>query len=229
MKHLDNREDFRTDEEFANFRNLILANHKSITFFRSASAMKNKYGRASTVRQLMQKNLIYQIVDFSNVECQCMSDEFGFILVQKLRAILRKDPPYIIQCDAGKKRTGFVCLILEMLSGTNYTNIVNDYLESYKNNNGLNFLTNPEIAKEIEVQKIQKLICHINRNQDFEKQTWRKLHIVFYKDTACCNEKSKYFNKKYANRSQLRPIFLLQLIILIRRLISGFCIFCDQN
>lgn len=53
MKYLDNREDFRTDEEFANFRNLILANHKSMTFFRSASAVKNKYGRASTVQQLM--------------------------------------------------------------------------------------------------------------------------------------------------------------------------------
>ena len=50
MKHLDNREDFRTDEEFTNFRNLILANHKSMTFFRSASAVKNKYGRAITVQ-----------------------------------------------------------------------------------------------------------------------------------------------------------------------------------
>lgn len=179
MKYLDNREDFRTDEEFANFRNLILANHKSMTFFRSASAVKNKYGRASTVQQLMQKNLIHLIVDFSNVEYRCMSDEFGFILVQKLRAILREDPPYIIQCDAGKKRTGFVCLILEMLSGTNYTNIVNDYLESYKNNNGLNFLANPEIAKDIEVQKIQKLIYHISGNQDFEKTNLEKIAYSF--------------------------------------------------
>ena len=169
MKHLDNREDFRTDEEFANFRNLILSNHKSMAFFRSASAVKNKYGRASTVQQLMQKNSINLIVDFSNVEHRCMCDEFGFILAQKLRSILGEDPPYIIQCDAGKKRTGFVCLILEMLSGTNYADIVNDYLESYKNNNGLNLLANPEIVKDIEVQRIQKLIYYINDNQDFKK------------------------------------------------------------
>ena len=180
MKHLDNRKDFRTDEEFANFRNLILANRKSITFFRSASAVKNKYGRASTVQQLIRKNSIHLIVDFSNVEYRCISDEFGFILVQKLRAILRKGSlPCIIQCDAGKKRTGFVCLILEMLSGTNYTDIVNDYLESYKNNNGLNFLANPEIAKDIEVQKIQKLIYHINDNQDFEKTNLEKIAYNF--------------------------------------------------
>lgn len=127
----------------------------------------------------MQKNLIHLIVDFLNVECRCMSNEFGFILVQKLQAILREDPPYIIQCDAGKKRTGFVCLILEMLSGTNYTDIVNDYLESYKNNNGLNFLANPEIAKDIEVQKIQKLIQYINGNQDFEKTNLEKISYSF--------------------------------------------------
>ena len=130
MKHFDNREDFRTDEEFANFRNLILANHKSMAFFRSASAVRNKYGRANTVRYLMQKNSIHQIVDFSSIEYRCMSDEFCFILVQKLRTILMKNPPYIIQCDSGKKRTGFVCLILEMLSGTNYNNIVNDLYAS---------------------------------------------------------------------------------------------------
>lgn len=108
-----------------------------------------------------------------------MSDEFGFILVQKLRTILGEDPPYIIQCDAGKKRTGFVCLILEMLSGTNYANIVNDYLESYKNNNGLNFLANPEIVKDIEVQKIQKLIYHINGNQDFKKTNLEEIVYSF--------------------------------------------------
>ena len=179
MKHLDSREDFKTDEEFANFRNLILANHKSMTFYRSASAMNNKYGRANTVQRLMQKNSIHLIVDFSNVEYQCMSDEFGFILVQKILVILRKDPPYIIQCDAGKKRTGFVCLVLEMLSGTNYNDIVNDYLESYKNNNGLNLLVNHEIAKDIEVQKIQKLIFYINGNQDFEKTNLEKIAYSF--------------------------------------------------
>lgn len=175
MNHLDNREDFRTDEEFANFRSLILVNHKSMIFFRSASAVKNKYGRANTVRRLMWKNSIHVIMDFSNVEYRCMSDEFGFILVQKLRAILGEDPPYIIQCDAGKKRTGFVCIILEMLSGTNYTDVVNDYLESYKNNNGLDFLENPEIAKDIEVQKIQKLIYRINGNQDFKKTNLKEI------------------------------------------------------
>ena len=108
-----------------------------------------------------------------------MSDEFGFILVQKLRTILGEDPPYIIQCDAGKKRTGFVCLILEMLSGTNYADIVNDYLESYKNNNGLIFFANPEIVKDIEVQKIQKLIYHINGDQDFKKTNLEEIAYSF--------------------------------------------------
>ena len=67
-----------------------------------------------------------------------------------------------------------------MLSGTSYINIVNDYLESYKNNNGLNFLANPEITKDIEVQKIQKLIYYINGNQDFEKTNLEKIAYSFF-------------------------------------------------
>ena len=53
MKHLDSREDFETSEEFANFRGLILNNRESKLYFRSASAIRDKYGRAKTVQKLM--------------------------------------------------------------------------------------------------------------------------------------------------------------------------------
>ena len=68
MKHLDSREEFMCDEDFANFRSLILNNHKSTKFYRSASAIKNTYGRATIVRKLMKQLSIKTIIDFSNVE-----------------------------------------------------------------------------------------------------------------------------------------------------------------
>lgn len=156
MKHLDSREDFETSEEFANFRGLILNNRESKLYFRSASAIRDKYGRAKTVQKLMGQLSIKKIIDFSNVEYRCMSDEFGFALTRRMQIILEEDGPYIIQCDAGKKRTGFVCIVLEMLSGTDYANIVVDYLKSYRNNNGIDFVKNRELAKNIEQQKIKK-------------------------------------------------------------------------
>lgn len=36
-------------------------------------------------------------------------------------------------------------------------------------------MANPEIAKDIEVQKIQKLIYHINGNQDFKKTNLKEI------------------------------------------------------
>lgn len=170
MKHLDSREFFASDEEFANFRPLIINNAKSDFFFRSASAVNNKYGRAETVKKIMEQKKIRTILDFSSINYRCKSYEFGFTLVQQVKKILDCPGPYIIQCDAGKKRTGFVCIVLESLSGTSYENIVADYMESYRNNNGFNCDKNPRLAENIRLQKIDSNIHYIaNSDSDSNK------------------------------------------------------------
>lgn len=161
MKRLDNRADFSTDEAFANFRGLILGNQISANFYRSASSTNNKYGRAKTVQEIMQRNQINTVIDFSNLQCRCQSDRFGYAVAKSLRKLQSKQLPCIIQCDAGKKRTGFVCIILEALSGTSYDNIIQDYLESYRNNNGLDTSSDPATTQKIIQQNINPHIEHI--------------------------------------------------------------------
>lgn len=161
MKRLDDRADFSTDEAFANFRALILNNKISANFYRSASSTNDKYGRAKTVQKIMQKNQISTVIDFSNLQCKCQSDQFGYAVAESLRKLQTKQLPCIIQCDAGKKRTGFVCIILEALSGTSYDNIVQDYLESYRNNNGLDTDRDPVTTQRIIRQNINPRIEYI--------------------------------------------------------------------
>ena len=163
MKHLDSRSDFRTDEEFANFRALIVNNKESTNFFRSASSTSNRYGRAETVKKVMQKNGIKTVIDLSDLQCECRSEQFGYSIVLLLNEAMKKPGPYIVQCESGKKRTGFLCIILEALSGTAYENIFKDYLESYKNNNGLDPVGSPEAVKRIIQQKIDSQIEYIMR------------------------------------------------------------------
>lgn len=91
-----------------------------------------------------------------------MSGEFESFMVQKIREIIVAGEPCILQCDAGKKRTGYVCIILEMLSETNYGYIVADYLESYKNNNGMNLISEKSKAEQIRINKINSIIQYIN-------------------------------------------------------------------
>jgi hypothetical protein len=45
--------------------------------------------------------------------------------------------PCYIHCTEGKDRTGFFCLLLEAVSGASYGEIVNDYMETYKNYYGI--------------------------------------------------------------------------------------------
>ena len=137
MKRIDDRSQFATDEAFANFRGLIIDNKRSSYLFRSASVHTNRYGRAETVQMLMYKHHIDTVIDLSRINHACRSEEFGFALSYALSEAIDQNGPYIIQCDAGKKRTGFACVLLEALSGTSRENIISDYLESYINNNGL--------------------------------------------------------------------------------------------
>lgn len=161
MKHLDSRECFSSDEAFANFRALILGDFRSNFFFRSASSINDRYGRAKTVSKIMEERKIKTVIDFSNVNCRCKSDDFGFILAMRIRKILDSPGPYIIQCDAGKKRTGFVCVVLEAFSGTSYNNIVEDYLESYKNNNGIDYVSDSVLVENTVLQRIDSIVRYI--------------------------------------------------------------------
>ena len=167
MKHLDKRSDFSSDEQFANFRSLILNDKESNIFFRSASSTRNLYGRMETVKRIMQEKSIKTTIDITRIEHRCFDDEFGFKLIEQFRKILTKEGPYIIQCDAGKKRTGFACILLEMLSGTHYSLIAQDYLKSYTNNNGLNPTKDYDIIKRLKHKRVDSIIRFIgNTNTD---------------------------------------------------------------
>ena len=162
MKHLDKREFFSSDEKFANFRSLILNNKKSKMFFRSASATRNIYGRMETVNKIMRNKSIKTTIDLTYIEYRCFSDEFGYELVNQFCKILAEEGPYVIQCDSGKKRTGFASIVLEMLSGTNYSLIVQDYIESYVNNNGVSVIDDCDVVEKIRKQKIDRIIQFIS-------------------------------------------------------------------
>jgi protein tyrosine/serine phosphatase len=48
--------------------------------------------------------------------------------------MIEHDPPYLIHCEAGIDRTGFLSLILEAFTGAKFDDIVKDYMLSYVDN-----------------------------------------------------------------------------------------------
>ncbi|MCR5409420.1 MAG: tyrosine-protein phosphatase [Lachnospiraceae bacterium] len=61
------------------------------------------------------------------------TDAYRAGVVEAFRKMSESDGPYLVHCLEGKDRTGFVCALLECLTGAYYDEIEKDYMESYDN------------------------------------------------------------------------------------------------
>ncbi|MBQ9912159.1 MAG: tyrosine-protein phosphatase [Firmicutes bacterium] len=62
-----------------------------------------------------------------------VSEEFKSKIVEGFVAMSEKDGPYLVHCTEGKDRTGFICMLIEALTGASYDEIVDDYMLTYDN------------------------------------------------------------------------------------------------
>ena len=68
LQYTDNREDYKSDEVFANFRNVKVGNIKEGILYRGASPINNEHKRAKYANDLMEKVGIKYDVDLSDDE-----------------------------------------------------------------------------------------------------------------------------------------------------------------
>lgn len=61
------------------------------------------------------------------------TDDFMGKLADGLRFLAENPAPYLIHCNEGKDRAGFVSMLLEALMGASVEEITNDYMESFVN------------------------------------------------------------------------------------------------
>ena len=65
------------------------------------------------------------------------SAEFRAKVAAGLAEMAKHEGPYLVHCTEGKDRTGFVCVLLEMLCGASYEELVEDYMITYANYYGI--------------------------------------------------------------------------------------------
>jgi protein tyrosine/serine phosphatase len=80
---------------------------------------------------------------------------FNYRLRQGFKFLITHDEPYLIHCNAGTDRTGFVAAIIELLFGASVDDIIYDYLLSYgkvfadAKDEEINFITGRNIYGQI--------------------------------------------------------------------------------
>lgn len=159
------REDYESDEAYANFRNIVMGDIVEGLLYRSSSPVNNELHRAAYADDLMQQAGIQTVIDLAdsqeeiegymsqpdfdspyyqslydsgnvialNLEHDTTAPEFRHGLARGLRFLIRNDGPYLIHCNMGRDRAGFVSALLECLMGATYDEIADDYMTTFVN------------------------------------------------------------------------------------------------
>ncbi len=100
-------------------------------------------------------------VDPIGLNMNYMSDDFREKVALGIKDTLNADGPILIHCLEGKDRTGFVCMIFEVLMSATYKEIVDDYMLTYDNYYKINN-NDPryEIIKKRNIDSMLNFICN---------------------------------------------------------------------
>lgn len=149
----ESREDYATDEVFANFRPVIDG-----VLYRGASPVLQDDARAPYAMTLVKAAGIKTVVNLAQtgdelptspdpydgmayiavgMSADVQSADFAPALAAAMGFMLEREAPYYIHCNEGKDRAGIVCALLEALLGFTPEQIVEDYMLSYQNYYGV--------------------------------------------------------------------------------------------
>ena len=148
-----------SDEAFANFRVIDTTGMGAGKLYRSSSPINPAIGRSTyadkaardagirTVINLADPSNVYETpedsyyrscqVTYLNLGMDPLAEDFKAGLAQGMRSIISGEAPYLIHCNEGKDRAGFVSAVLECLMGATADEVVEDYMETFFNYYGV--------------------------------------------------------------------------------------------
>ena len=154
----NDRADYDSDEVFANFRPIVMGDIAEGVLYRSSSPVNPELGRNTYADQLAEAAGIKTVLDLADSQevmeayegyadtyyatCNVIgldmgvdfaAEDFNAKLKTGLEHMLANEGPYLIHCNEGKDRAGFVSALLEALMGGTLDEIVADYMTSYEN------------------------------------------------------------------------------------------------
>ncbi|MDR2792919.1 MAG: tyrosine-protein phosphatase [Treponema sp.] len=95
----------------------------------SIHSVRQKTIHCPWYRKMLEKNNVIALdirMDFN-----IMDSQFNKKIKDGLIFIIKHNPPYLIHCEAGIDRTGFLSIMLEAFMETKFDDMVKDYMLSY--------------------------------------------------------------------------------------------------
>ncbi|MGN0162706.1 MAG: S-layer homology domain-containing protein [Candidatus Ornithomonoglobus sp.] len=153
------RQDYPSDEAFANFRAVTAGGIKPDTLYRSSSPINPIIGRNEYADKLCEAVGIKTVINLTDADetaaqaldgyngsyygtldihycqigLQLNSEQFKTELANVFRVIPEAETPILIHCQQGRDQTGLVMALIEALCGADYEEIIDDYMLSFEN------------------------------------------------------------------------------------------------
>lgn len=160
LKRTNDRNDYQnlTDEEYCNFRNIVVGRIKPGILYRSSTPINPSLKRNKYADDCLKKYGIKTIINlcdnendaknfegfndtyyskqkiiYLNSNADTTSYQFGKALIKAMRFIIANEGPYLIHCIEGQDRTGMTCAFYEALLGASRNQIFDDYMKTFEN------------------------------------------------------------------------------------------------
>lgn len=201
LVYSDAREDYASDEIFANFRAAIDGK-----LYRSASPIDNQHNRAATSNKLNQAAGVKSVMNMSDTveEAQALlvaedfdspyykalyeegnvialgmsidflSDAFADGIVKGFTFLSEHETPYLVHCVEGKDRTGYAVMLLEMLAGFDTDAIITDYMTTYVNYYGIEVDSEKyDMIAKNNIKEMMRTVAGLEKGADLDGIDWQ--------------------------------------------------------
>ena len=124
-----------------------------------------------------------QLYDAGNtMACGMMANTFGEDFKEKMgkavKFMIEKEPPYLIHCNEGKDRCGFVSMLFEVLAGAGIDELRRDYmvtmLNFYKIEDGGESY---RLRQRLSIDRMMWLLCHEEMLKNYMSIDWDKMEF----------------------------------------------------
>ena len=201
ISYSDDRNEYTSDEQFANFRPIAAGNVKDDFIYRGASPVDNSRSRAAIVDNLLEANHIAYDIDladkntegtkftihnyfqslvnnnkvvFLGMAAAYKAEDFSNKMKTMFETMLNNNGPYYIHCLEGKDRTGYVCMVIEALCGATYDELIADYFVTYKNYYGIEEGSEKyNVIKELHIDEMIRYVFSFQKTTNLLTANYR--------------------------------------------------------
>ena len=105
-------------------------------------------------------------------------DDFKTRLGKAVQFMISHEPPYLIHCNEGKDRCGFVSMLFEALCGASIDELRRDYMVTM-----LNFYQIPDggesyaLRQSLSIDRMIWLMCNEDALEDYKKIKWETIDV----------------------------------------------------